>query len=236
MSHPGAAPAEPAAEEGADRESAQTEDAHDQPLLVAPEAHQKREGDDQPVEAGHGFPNTSARATNFAHVNPPVTRSRKTRDRETQPPRRPIRAPRAQRGPLSERQRRLRQRALPLGVVALIAFIFGAISSAGSPEQDMAERFVNDWAHQDFTAMHDELSDSAQAQYSAGGPAERLHHRPAGGDRHLDRPRRRRRAEERQRHERRGCRCWRRQPGCSARSTARCDCRWTAARSPGTRA
>ena len=50
--------------------------------------------------------------------------------------------------------------------MALIAFIFGAISSAGSPEQDMAERFVNDWAHQDFTAMHDELSDSAQAQYS----------------------------------------------------------------------
>jgi cell division protein FtsI/penicillin-binding protein 2 len=51
--------------------------------------------------------------------------------------------------------------------VALIAFIFGAISSAGSAEQDMAERFVNDWAHQDFSAMHDELSDSAQAQYSA---------------------------------------------------------------------
>jgi peptidoglycan glycosyltransferase len=51
-------------------------------------------------------------------------------------------------------------------VVAVIAFIFGVISSAGSPEQDMAERFVNDWAHQDFTAMHDELSDSAQAQYS----------------------------------------------------------------------
>jgi peptidoglycan glycosyltransferase len=31
----------------------------------------------------------------------------------------------------------------------------------------MAERFVNDWAHQDYKAMHDELSDSAQAQYSA---------------------------------------------------------------------
>jgi peptidoglycan glycosyltransferase len=54
-----------------------------------------------------------------------------------------------------------------LAVVALIAFIFGVISSAGSAEQDMAERFVNDWAHQDFTAMHDELSDSAQAQYTA---------------------------------------------------------------------
>ena len=99
-------------------------------------------------------------------MNPPVTRSR-TRNGEKQPPRRPIRTPRAQRGPLSERQRRLRQRALPLGVVALIAFIFGVISSAGSPEQDMAKRFADDWAHQDFTAMHDELSDSAQAQYTA---------------------------------------------------------------------
>jgi peptidoglycan glycosyltransferase len=78
-----------------------------------------------------------------------------------------VRVPRAQRGPLTERQRRLRQRALPLAVVALIAFIFGAISSAGSAEQDMAKRFVDDWAHQDFKAMHDELSESAKSQYSA---------------------------------------------------------------------
>jgi peptidoglycan glycosyltransferase len=52
-------------------------------------------------------------------------------------------------------------------VVALFAFVFGVISSAGNPEQDMAKRFVDDWAQQDFKAMHDELSDSAQAQYSA---------------------------------------------------------------------
>ena len=77
-----------------------------------------------------------------------------------------MRSPRAQRGPLSERQRRLRQRALPLAIVALAAFIFGVISSAGNPEKDMAERFVKAWAQQDFTAMHDELSESAQAQYS----------------------------------------------------------------------
>jgi penicillin-binding protein A len=51
--------------------------------------------------------------------------------------------------------------------VALIAFIFGVISSAGSPEQDMAERFVKDWADQDFAAMHSELSDAAQSQYTA---------------------------------------------------------------------
>jgi peptidoglycan glycosyltransferase len=52
-------------------------------------------------------------------------------------------------------------------VVAVIAFIFGMISAAGSAEQDMAKRFVDDWAHQDFKKMRDELSDSAQAQYSA---------------------------------------------------------------------
>jgi peptidoglycan glycosyltransferase len=75
--------------------------------------------------------------------------------------------PRAQRGPLSERQRRLRQRALPLGIVAVIAFVFGVISAAGNPEQEMAERFADDWAQQDYKSMRDELSDSAQAQYSA---------------------------------------------------------------------
>ncbi|HEY6637195.1 MAG TPA: penicillin-binding transpeptidase domain-containing protein [Solirubrobacterales bacterium] len=51
--------------------------------------------------------------------------------------------------------------------MAIIAFVFGVISAAGSPEQDMAKRFADDWAHQDFKSMHDELSDSAQARYSA---------------------------------------------------------------------
>jgi cell division protein FtsI/penicillin-binding protein 2 len=51
------------------------------------------------------------------------------------------------------------------------AFIFGAISAAGSPEQDMAKRFVEAWANQDFKAMHDELSDSAQARYSVNALA-----------------------------------------------------------------
>ncbi len=41
------------------------------------------------------------------------------------------------------------------------------IGAAGNPEQEMAKRFVDDWAHQDFTSMRDELSDSAQAQYTA---------------------------------------------------------------------
>ena len=51
--------------------------------------------------------------------------------------------------------------------MAVIAFVFGVISSAGNPEQDMAKRFVGDWANQDFKSMRDELSDSARAQYSA---------------------------------------------------------------------
>jgi hypothetical protein len=69
-----------------------------------------------------------------------------------------------------ERQRRLKRRALPLAGVAFIAFIIGAISAAGSAEQDMADRFVKAWAAQDFGAMHDELSPAAQRQY----PVEQL--------------------------------------------------------------
>jgi peptidoglycan glycosyltransferase len=59
----------------------------------------------------------------------------------------------------------LRRRALPLAVLALTAFITGAVMAAGSAEQDMAERFVEAWAAQDFAAMHGELSDSAKEEY-----------------------------------------------------------------------
>ena len=54
-----------------------------------------------------------------------------------------------------------------MAVVAVIAFIFGVISAAGNPEEDMAKRFADDWANQDFKSMRDELSDSARAKYSA---------------------------------------------------------------------
>lgn len=67
----------------------------------------------------------------------------------------------------SERQRRVRTRALPLGVVALVAFIFGAMSGAqGNPEKDAAQRFSEAWAQQDFEAMHAELSDLSATEYS----------------------------------------------------------------------
>jgi cell division protein FtsI/penicillin-binding protein 2 len=67
----------------------------------------------------------------------------------------------------AERQRRLQRRALPLAVVGLIAFIVGAVSAAGSAEQEMAKRFVEAWAAQDFRAMHAELSDEARERYPA---------------------------------------------------------------------
>ena len=67
----------------------------------------------------------------------------------------------------SERQRRLTTRALPLGLVALIAFIFGAMSGAnGNPEKDAAQRFSEAWAQQDFEAMHAELSDISATETS----------------------------------------------------------------------
>jgi peptidoglycan glycosyltransferase len=65
----------------------------------------------------------------------------------------------------SERERRLRRRALPLGVLALAAFAVGAVMAAGSAEEDLANRYIEAWADQDFAAMHAELSANAQAQF-----------------------------------------------------------------------
>jgi cell division protein FtsI/penicillin-binding protein 2 len=67
----------------------------------------------------------------------------------------------------SERERRVRTRALPLALVALVAFIFGAMSGAqGNPEKDAAQRFSEAWAKQDFEAMHAELSDLSATETS----------------------------------------------------------------------
>jgi penicillin-binding protein A len=105
-------------------------------------------------------------AINFPLVNPPRAGAAPPRSRERGPatgddPRSGKKAPQAQ----SERRRRLKQRALPLLVVAVIAFIVGMISAAGSAEQDMAERFVDAWAAQDFKAMHEELTSEAQSRF-----------------------------------------------------------------------
>jgi penicillin-binding protein A len=71
--------------------------------------------------------------------------------------------------PEVERRRRLVTRAVPLSIVALIALIAGVIAGAAPPaETDAANRFVADWAHQDFAAMRKELNPASQRSYSAG--------------------------------------------------------------------
>ncbi len=61
------------------------------------------------------------------------------------------------------RRRRLLTRALPLIVIAVIAFALGAATGApGSPEKEAAERFTEAWTHKDFAAMYRELNDASR--------------------------------------------------------------------------
>jgi peptidoglycan glycosyltransferase len=54
---------------------------------------------------------------------------------------------------------------MPLGAVALVAFVVGAATGApGSPEKAAANRFAEAWEAKDFKAMYAELNDSSQAQ------------------------------------------------------------------------
>jgi len=63
----------------------------------------------------------------------------------------------------TERRRRLVTRALPLSLIALVAFIFGAMAgTAGSPEKEAAERFVRAWEGDEFAAMYKELNPASQ--------------------------------------------------------------------------
>jgi penicillin-binding protein A len=69
----------------------------------------------------------------------------------------------SRRFPDDERRRRLLTRAVPLGVLALVAFIVGAAMGApGSPEKDAANRFAEAWQKKDFAAMYEELNDSSK--------------------------------------------------------------------------
>jgi cell division protein FtsI/penicillin-binding protein 2 len=62
-----------------------------------------------------------------------------------------------------ERRRRIVTRAVPLIVVAAIAFAFGASAGApGSPEKEAAERFAAAWSRKDFTAMYRELNEASR--------------------------------------------------------------------------
>ena len=66
--------------------------------------------------------------------------------------------------PEVERRRRLTTRALPLTIVAAVAFALGA--SAGSPgespEKGAAERFAEAWSHHEFAAMYRELNPASK--------------------------------------------------------------------------
>jgi len=67
--------------------------------------------------------------------------------------------------PDAERRRRLVTRALPLSLIALIAFAFGAMAGTpGSPEKDAAQRFVDAWERDEFAAMYKELNEASQRQ------------------------------------------------------------------------
>jgi penicillin-binding protein A len=66
-----------------------------------------------------------------------------------------------------ERRRRIVTRTLPLALVALVAFVWGA-SSAGSdsPEKEIAERFAGAWEQKDFKAMYSQLDPASRRAVS----------------------------------------------------------------------
>ena len=75
--------------------------------------------------------------------------------------------------PEVQRRRRLATRALPLIIIAIVAFVIGAASGApGSPEKEAAERFSEAWVHKDFAAMYRELNDSSRRAVDADEFAE----------------------------------------------------------------
>jgi cell division protein FtsI/penicillin-binding protein 2 len=54
-------------------------------------------------------------------------------------------------------------RALPLSLLAFVAFIVGVMAGKpGSPEKEAAERFVNAWERDEFAAMYRELNPASQ--------------------------------------------------------------------------
>lgn len=60
---------------------------------------------------------------------------------------------------------------MPLTILAAASFVAGAYYSTGSPEQEIAERFIRAWAKQDFRAMYAELTSAAKADVSVASLA-----------------------------------------------------------------
>ncbi|HVW45599.1 MAG TPA: penicillin-binding transpeptidase domain-containing protein, partial [Solirubrobacterales bacterium] len=66
-----------------------------------------------------------------------------------------------------QRRRRLLTRAVPLGMVAIVAFVVGAATGApGSPEKDAADNFAEAWQHKNYAAMYAELNDATRQSIS----------------------------------------------------------------------
>ena len=76
-------------------------------------------------------------------------------------------APSRRRSP--PRRQRLLRRTLPIGAVALAAFVGGAIAGADrtGPEHDIADRYARAWAAGDYAGLHSLLAPEAQERYSA---------------------------------------------------------------------
>ncbi|HYP55030.1 MAG TPA: penicillin-binding transpeptidase domain-containing protein [Solirubrobacterales bacterium] len=67
-----------------------------------------------------------------------------------------------------ERRRRILTRAVPLALVALIAFVWGvSASGSDSPEKEIVERFAAAWERRDFEAMHNQLDPASRRAVSA---------------------------------------------------------------------
>ena len=65
--------------------------------------------------------------------------------------------------PEVERRRRIVTRMLPLALIALVAFVAGAITGApGSADKEAAERFTDAWQNKEFAAMYKELNPASQ--------------------------------------------------------------------------
>jgi peptidoglycan glycosyltransferase len=64
-----------------------------------------------------------------------------------------------------ERRRRLVTRALPLTLIAVVAFVLGASAGApGSPNRESARRFADAWAAGEFATMYRELNPASRQE------------------------------------------------------------------------
>jgi cell division protein FtsI/penicillin-binding protein 2 len=69
------------------------------------------------------------------------------------------------RSPEVERRRRLVTRTLPLSLIALVAFLLGAVAGKpSSPEKEAAQRFAEAWEAGEYAAMYRELNPASKRE------------------------------------------------------------------------